>query len=67
MVKNDVINALTKEDLSDLIPICQLESQVRCAHGYDLLGVSLDVDEDTVIEEGGDYLSDDRDHRGSSH
>ena len=48
------------------MPVGYLESQVSCAHGYDLLRVSLDVDEDAVVEERGDNLSDDGNHGGSS-
>ena len=43
MIKDDVINKLAEHDWSDLVPIGLLESQVSCAHGYDLLGVGFDI------------------------
>ena len=66
MIKDDIINKLAEHDWSDLVPIGYLESQVSCAHGNDLLGVGLDINEYAMVEEGGDHLSDDRYHRGSS-
>ena len=66
MVKDDVINKLAEHDWSDQVPIGNLESQVSCAHGNDLLGVSFDIYRDSVVEERLDHLSDDRYHRASS-
>ena len=66
MVKDNVINTLTKNDWSDLVPIGYLESQVSCAHGNDFLGVSFDIYRDSVVKERLDHLSNDRYHRASS-